>query len=630
MPQIQSRFPGILTDRHLFIRLVLALLVAGGALIIGEKIYFGEYLTTDENSYMFQAWLFLQGKLSQSCPPPGRCFFSSHDHLRRPGGVGIALPPPAHSIWLIPGVALGYPRLMSAVAAFLAVWFLTSAAERLRISIWISGAMLIISPYFWLMWGSVLSHTSGLAATAIMLWAYLVWIQDRKQAYAALAGLAWAFLFLNRSYTALWIALPFAIDALSRLAWMRDRRQLGGTLLFATCAVLGIGLYLAHNHMLTGNALLPPFLHYNPTEGPGFHSVNGKEHTLAIGWEFLKYNLSKLNTNLWGFSGSLLVWLALSVYGWRKDLSPLLLSATFLVWIGYTAFWFRGILELPPIYYYETLAFMLLSAGLGLQRLCSLQWWAPRWRRVLATALLAVMILPAAVHTFRENARIISKRTHYTHQFQQVIRGVPPGSIVVLRGLHKDILAQNSWNPRGLQSDPLIVRDVHGVIPLIPRLYPGRSLYLVSGWTPSPAQELPVESSINRDIPALQTNARTGSNHPSTDPPLRTAEAPADRKGKLGFGTKQYLLPGHYTIQYRVRASGGPAEIPGRVDILDRKRKRVLASRKVLPGQKTITLTIQVDEITLVEPRVFFNGEGKLEFESIRIEETGNTQELTR
>ena len=200
---------------------------------------------------------------------------------------------------------------------------------------------------------------------------------------------------------------------------------------------------------------------------------------------------------------------------------------------------------------------------------------------------------------------------------------MPPGSIVVLRGLHKDILAQNSWNPQGLQSEPLIVRDVHGVTPLIPHLFPGRPVYLVTGWTPSPAQELPVKAGIMRDIPALQTHARTGSNHPSAAPPLRSAEAPADRRGKLGFGAKQYLLPGHYTIQYRVSATGDPGEIPGRVDLLDRRRDVILASGEILPDEKSVTLKLKVDEITLAEPRVYFNGQGKLEFESIKIEKTG-------
>ena len=131
MPQLQSQFSGILSDRHFLARLALALLVAGGALIIGEKIYFGEYLTTDENSYMFQAWLFLQGKLSQSCPPLEDAFF--HRMIICDEQVGwVSRYPPAHSIWLVPGVALGYPRLRSAVAAFLAVWFLSAAAARLK------------------------------------------------------------------------------------------------------------------------------------------------------------------------------------------------------------------------------------------------------------------------------------------------------------------------------------------------------------------------------------------------------------------------------------------------------------------------------------------------------------------
>ena len=122
-PQNSSaRLNRVLSEQSTLLRLALALLAAVGALYIGEHIYLGEYLTTDENSYMFQAWIFLQGKFSLSCPPLEDAFF--HRMIICDDQAGwVSRYPPAHSIWLMPGIALEFPRLMTAVAASLSVWF---------------------------------------------------------------------------------------------------------------------------------------------------------------------------------------------------------------------------------------------------------------------------------------------------------------------------------------------------------------------------------------------------------------------------------------------------------------------------------------------------------------------------
>ncbi len=620
MPYLSSpgaRITGMLSEQSTLVRLILALIAAAGALYIGEVIYLGEYLTTDENSYMFQAWIFLQGKFSLPCPPLEEAFF--HRMIICDDQVGwVSRYPPAHSVWLMPGIALGYPRLMTAVAAFLSVWFLTGASERLKIPAWITGLLLLISPYFWLMQGSVLSHTSGLATTAIMLWAYLVWLQDRKVVFAVIAGLAWAFLFLNRSYTALWIALPFGLDALLRLAQHRKQPDFGrlfkGTFLFATSSSLGIVLYFYYNHIITGDAFTTTFLHYDPTEGPGFGKVRGGEHTPAMGWGFLKYNIKALNVNLWGFSGSLLLWLALALIGWRKGITPLLLSCTFLVWIAYSAFWFRGILEVPPIYYYETLVFVILLAAMGLQKLFRASWPTPRWGKLLVACLLITSVAFMAIKTFKTNAQVVTKRTAYTHAFQQVIRDVPAESIVVLQGLHKDILAQNSWNPHGIDSEPLILRNVNGVLQVIPTLFPDRPVYRVSGWKPGAAERIQNLDQFVRTIYATRMRFSTG----NREEDKLIARAREHTAGLLGYAVKQYLVPGLYEATFRLNAVGEPGEIIGRAEVKINTR-RVPVIREINDGDETIVLNFEASDISLAEPRIHYSGKGRLELERIEI-----------
>lgn len=604
----------VITYKHF----VLALLVAVGALLIGEYVYLGEYLTTDENSYLFQAWLFLQGELRLDVPPLKEALFHRMIIIDDQAGW-LSRYPPGHAAWLMPGVAAGYPRIMVAVAAFLSVLFLVKAGERLKVSFWLIGSLLLFSPYFWLMQGSVLSHTSGLAATAIMVWAYLVWLQDRSASYAAIAGLAWAFLFLNRTYTAVWIALPFAVDALLRLFHSRTRNQLIGTLVFAGCAATGVVLYLIYNAATTGNPFIPTFLIYNSTDGPGFGVRNGKLHSPAIGLEFLKYNLNALNNRLWGFTGSLIAWFVLVIAGWKKGITPLMLAATLLIWLGYTGFWFRGINQVAPTYYYETLVFMILTAGMGLSRLLCLLRRTSGWVVVFVVMLLVSVVGTYSFTNFKANADVISKRHSFKAEFQRVIHDVPSGSIVLLNHVPKDIRDEASWNPHGLKSDPLIMRDGYGILHPIHYLFPNRPVYMVKGPFPKPAQLL---SNIDGEIPVIHANnMHTNTGFPTNNAKefRRIAEASKHKKGYLGYRRYQYLISGKYEVKFFLDAAGTENVVIGRVDLAKDLGEEVLVRQEILPGDSVVTLNISLDEPTLVEPRVFFKGNGRLVFDRIEI-----------
>ena len=56
--------------KNTYLRLLFALLAAFGALLVAKYVYLGEFLTTDENSYLFQAWLFSNGEYRTDIPFP--------------------------------------------------------------------------------------------------------------------------------------------------------------------------------------------------------------------------------------------------------------------------------------------------------------------------------------------------------------------------------------------------------------------------------------------------------------------------------------------------------------------------------------------------------------------------------
>jgi hypothetical protein len=614
-PGLTNQIIRQMAEKEALVYFALALIAAAGALLIGERVFVGEYVTTDEHSYIYQAWLFSQGKLRLSCPQLTDAFF--HRMIICDDQVGwVSRYPPVQILWLVPGVVLGHPRLMTAVAAFLAVWFLIKAGKRLDIPGWCTVLLLMISPYFWLMQGTVLSHTSALAATAVMIWAYLVWIQEHKISFTVIAGLAWAFLFLGRSYTAIWIALPFAVDALIRLSQTRTRRELIGTLSFAVSASTGVIAYLAYNYLITGDALQSTFLYYNLSDGLGFGFRHDSLFTPELGWGYIKTNVSALNVNLWGFKGSLLLWLALSLYGWRKRVSTMFFAIIFLVWLAYGAFWFRGITDIQPIYYYETLAFMVLAAGMGLSRLFRLNWRVPERMKHLLAGLLIVTISFSALKTFNANAEVVNKRLSYIHGKNLAIQSVPPGAIVILDKSQKWGVA---WNPRGLVSDPITVRDVYGVSLVLPRLFPDRTLYQLSANSSAKIRRLQDWEHVLRVIPATSTRAKTGKRIQSVSSENYIALESEHKAGLLAYTVRQYMLPGLYEITYILKASGAPGDKIGHIDLYDPQQGEILQTRNLMPGDRSVVFRLNVYEDRIVEPLLYFDGAGQLEFDRIEI-----------
>ena len=599
-------------------RFICALVAGLGALLIGEHVYVSEFITADENSYVFQAWIFLQGKLSLAAPAGIESL--AHNMIINDEKVGwFSRYPPAHAVWIMPGVAINYPRLMIAVAAFIFVWFLTKTGNKLHIPTWITVGLLFISPFFWLMQGSVLSHTSGLAATTIMLWAYLSWLDSRKANFLVVAGLAWAFLFLNRTFTAALIAIPFAIYSITDLVKNRTLKNFLDSTIFAACALVGILVFFLYNYATVGDPFMPTYLYYNPLDNLGFGVRHGPNlaHTIEKGWLIVNANIATLNSRLWGFSGSLVVWAGLVVMGWHsRGISLLMLGCTLMVWFGYVFFWFPGISEVAPVYYYETLVFVILLAGLGLNRLLTMDWTLAKSGKALVIGISAIFVFQASIRTFYTHAQGIKDRNQGKADYRAMIEAVPPNSIVFLSGIPRLIRQEITWNPHGLQSDPLIVQADHGSLHFVKHYYPSRNLYHIHGSPPGPAQLIEDTDDGIPILPANKMRARTGS---IDENDRRIAKSPDDNKGLLGHGIKQFFMPGTYEITYTLKADGYQTDKIGMVDVIATRSGEKLASKILKPGDTTVVLEVNVDDVMLVEPRVYFLGQGELQLDRIEM-----------
>ena len=592
-------------------RLAASLIAAGLAFWIGEHVFLGQPVTTDENSYLFQARTFSELRLRRPVPQPPEIY--QRRMMIADEKVGwVSRYPPAHSLWLIPGVWLGDARLAIAMAAGLSVWFLTGCAGMLGGPVWPTVLFLLSCPFFLMMHGTLLSHTSGMTAVAIMLWGYLRWrLRDRMDG-AVIAGLAWSVFYLNRTYTAMLVAIPFALDALFTLWRYPDRRQWLGAGLFAGCAALGALLYLGYNHLITGSAFLPPFIYYNDNMTVGFGGP--MNHTWGKGLVNLVANARLLDH--WVLLGGGALWLfgLLALLGWTRRWSLLALGGILVIPAGYLFFCHPGVNTCGPFYYFETLPFFALVWMLFINRLFGLS--RAALRRVASGALLAGMVAAAALsfRFMRNEANRISGELSERARLHSVLHSAPSNSFVIVEDFDPDAFTDFVvFNPRGLASDPLLFVGIGGLNPTITRGITNRA-----GFFLRPDNKDRLAPITNRlalvhrvawyDI-QHQTGRATGPGEDETSG--RQAVSPADPSGYLAMGYYMMMPPGCYLASFDMEITvPSAAETASAIEISADHGRRILSWKEIGGSQlrTNICLAFDLADFTEIEPRVFFGG----------------------
>ncbi len=592
-------------------RLAASFLAAGMALWINEEAFLRQPPTTDENSYLFQAHTFGELRLRRPMPRPPEIYGRRMMIVDEQAGW-VSRYPPGHSLWLTPGVWLGDARLASAAAAGLSVWLLTGCAGMLGGAVWPVAWFLLICPFFLFMHGTLLSHTSGMAAVAAMLWGTLRWrLRDRLDG-AAIAGLAWSLFFLNRTYTALLLAVPFGLDALIALWRAPNRRQWLGAGLFAGCAALGGLAFLGYNQLITGSAWVPTYVYYHDDMTPGFGGPMG--HTWAAAFNNLAANARLLDQWLLLGGGALWLFGLLALLGWRRRWSPLALGGIALVPAGYFFFAHPGVNTCGPFYYFETLPFFALVWILAAQRLLGIP--RPALRRAVFAAGLAGLVA-ASFFSFRfmrnQAGRIVGEFAERA-RLASVLQSAPPNAFVIVDDLDPDLYTDFVvFNPRGLASDPLLFAGLGGRNALITRGLTNRAGFFLrppnlDRLEPITAPLAFLERAAWDDLPC-RTGRGNGS--PELETSGRQAATPEDPPGYLAMGRYLWMPPGRYQACFDLEiVAASPADAAVTLDVAADHGRRVLA-RQDLAGPSARTnfcLPFELDDYTEVEPRVHFNG----------------------
>lgn len=581
----------------------------------------------DENSYVFQAYNFLDGVIARPMPPIPKPFDSGMIILRSDAGW-VSRYPPSHSLWLMSSLWADLIHPSIALAAAVAMWFLCAAACALAIPQALVAIPLLVSPFFFFMYGTYLSHTTGLAAVALLCWGYLRALQRGERWPMFVAGAAWSMLFLNRTFTALLIALPFGLDALGHLWRNRSQRALQQTALFAAASACGVLAYLAYNKLVTGDAFHATYLLYEKTENLGFgiRHTSGTvvNHTLANGLAYLWRNLLAMNLWLWGFKGSLILAALLSAYGWSKRWSPLLFGAVAAVWLGYVAFWFEGVPTAGgPIYFFETLAPLLLLIGFGAHRLWMRGAAHPRSRNGIAAIALLALLSTSTATALRE----APSRIDYQQRVRNVLdtfEALPPHSLVFVEKFGTPDTDELVINPQGLDSDPLVLRSYYEDNAVVQRVFTNRQAFLLRGTDPSRAIPLDRPTSIHLQRSADKFHRRTGKNkEEKSGAVVRTAD-PHAAPGLLAFGTPVHLPAGHWRITWHGSFEDVSPETPIDADFCTDRGRLILWSTEISGAQSNAILTADItltNVVTPVEARVRYGGSGRILLREVTFDE---------
>ncbi|MDI6848386.1 MAG: glycosyltransferase family 39 protein [Candidatus Saccharicenans sp.] len=291
---------------------LLALFALAGSLIISEVAFARFPFINDEFGYIFQAKIFLTGRLYAPSPCPGEAF--DFPHIIN-NGRWYSQYPPGYPLLLMPFVFLGVPWLLNPLlAAFsvIVIYFLALELFGRRVAL-LSSLLCALSIWFLVTSATYLSHTANLFFFSLFLLFLFRSIKSPGILPGILAGASLGFAFLIRPYETAWASLPLLIHYLIKFI-KAPGEYVKNLLSLAAAAGFFLLLFLGYNFLTNGHPLLTGYeVRYGPEHGIGFGKKGYTEtpHTPFRGALLLGENFKAINNYLFGWPLSSLFPLAL-------------------------------------------------------------------------------------------------------------------------------------------------------------------------------------------------------------------------------------------------------------------------------------------------------------------------------
>jgi len=362
--------------------LLLSLLAVAAAYAVADRVFERLAHLEDEQAFIWQAQVLARGKLTLPSPPNSASFL--WPFVVDYGGQRFGKYPLGWPLVLSIGESLDIRAWVNPLLAGLGVWLTFLLGKRVfgSASGLLAAALTITSPFFLMQSGSLLSHPLGLVLSAAFVLAWLesfatgdepaATVSESKKRWASiLAGLALGALAITRPWTAVGVALPFALHGLYLL--VRGDRSIRQRLLITGAITLAIAsLQLLWQWIATGDPfqnLYTLWWSYDKVGfGPG-HGVKETGHTLSKAIRHLKLGFKGGFPELFGWKSLSWIFLPfglLAALRLPRRLPALLVAAPFFsLCFVHLAYWV-GSYVLGPRYYYEGLYSLTIYSAAGI------------------------------------------------------------------------------------------------------------------------------------------------------------------------------------------------------------------------------------------------------------------------
>ncbi len=389
------------------IALLLSLLAVFVTYLVTDRIFERLPHIEDEMAYVWQAQAAAGGRLTVPSPEAPKSFLVPFvvDY----NGQRFGKYPPGWPALLGVGVLFGVRSLVNPLLAGLAVWLAYRLGKRTCTETvgLLAAGLTLTSPFFLLNSGSLLSHPFGLVLSEAFALAWLdAWDEPRHNPWlpTLVAALSLGILALTRPFTAVGVALPFALHGLYLL--IKGDGQVRRRLVVFGLVALGVSsLLFVWQFAVTGDPRINPYTLWWPYDRIGFGPGVGRleaGHTLRQAWINTKFSLFVGANDLFGwgkYSWIFLPFGLLAAIRYRMGKVLLLGSVILSLFVVYLAYWIGSSL-FGPRYYYEGLFSLTLLSALGIAYLAG---WPVRpgdtwrkftgWRRIRPLAVTALVVV---------------------------------------------------------------------------------------------------------------------------------------------------------------------------------------------------------------------------------------------
>jgi 4-amino-4-deoxy-L-arabinose transferase-like glycosyltransferase len=447
----------------------------------------------DEHANLYQAKMFASGAITAPAEVYSRSF--AVPFIVEQDGRRFSKYTPGHALTLVPGVMVGYPWLINAVAAALGLLGTYLVGRELfdRETGLLAAALGILSPLAIILAGSMLSHPVSMAALTLFTWAFLKARRGGTRRYALAAGALAGWAFVTRPFSTTAIGLPLIVWALidqiragraaarPAMAW----KAMAAWLFPMGVTFLLVGLILPiYNWKAAGDPFANTYtlwwsydrLGFGPQIGNGGYHLGKALRNLAL--DFPRFSELLLGWPSW--AGMILTWV---VIGLGMGLPPrtsrefwLLTPAAGLI-VAHMAYWAHSGGIFAARYYAEAMPFLWILAARGLIKLTAWRPPADRAVRVLLPLLMASGILLLLTPRFAQGRGLydISRRDARLIQAAGL-----SDALVFVKSAYWTDYANLSWLNEGVldEGEVIFSKDLgRAYNQLVLTAFPGRKIY---------------------------------------------------------------------------------------------------------------------------------------------------------